>query len=446
MQSKRKLSHQIEIFNSIGDQLNQRHPLYILANKINWQLFDDSFSSLFCADNGRPAKPIRLMVSLILLKHLRNVSDESIVEQWGENMYYQYFSGEVKFVCNPPCVPSELVMFRHRIGEKGIELIFKESIRVNDDETPIDKNNFVVSIDTTIQEKNITYPTDDKLYKKVIKKCWKIAINESVALRQSYTATIKKLSVIQRFKNNKNGRKAARKANKRIHTIAFILVRELKRKLDAERLEVHIGQLNFFTSLLQQKRTDKQKIYSIHEPHTKCFTKGKAHQKFEFGSKVSIAVSQDTGIIVAACNISENIHDSKTVAQTLEQCERLTKIQPKEAFVDRGYVGIKTYKECIVQIPKPDKNITKEKRKKHSNRAAIEPIIGHLKTSYRLCRNFYKGIFGDNINILLAAAAMNFKRVMNLWSTGAILRWLLTFKNQFAFLGKLISMNQKLGF
>jgi transposase, IS5 family len=164
MLSKKKLSHQIEIFNTIGDQLNQQHPLYILSNKLNWQLFDDSFAPLFCADNGRPAKPLRLMVSLLILKHLRNLSDESVVEQWGENMYYQYFSEELKFVSHTPCVPTELVMFRKRIGEQEMELILKESIRINNDETPMDNNNFIISVDTTIQEKNITYPTEDKLY------------------------------------------------------------------------------------------------------------------------------------------------------------------------------------------------------------------------------------------------------------------------------------------
>jgi IS5 family transposase len=361
-------------------------------------------------------------------------------------MYYQYFSGEVKFVSACPCVPSELVVFRQRIGEAGMELILKESIRINNDETPMDNNHFIISIDTTIQEKNITYPTDDKLYKKIIKRCWKIAVAEGIDLRQSYTRSVKKLSILQRFKNNRNGRKAARKANKRIQTIAGILVRELGRKLSLDSLGKYLAQLKLYRKVLQQQRSDTDKIYSLHEPHTKCYTKGKAHKKYEFGSKISVAIAQDTGIIVGACNNTQNIHDSKTIPQILEQCERLTLQRPKEAFVDRGYRGVTSYKECAIQVPKPSKKITKEKRERHSKRAAIEPVFAHLKTSYRLSRNFYKGIFGDNINIMLAAAAMNFKRVMNLWSTEAIIRWLYTIKNYFVLLRNLMSVKIKLAF
>ncbi len=157
------------------------------------------------------------MTGLLILKYLRNLSDESLVEQWAENLHFQYFCGEQYFQCKEPCVPTELIAFRQRIGESGVELILKESIRINKDE---DKDNHsigqVVSIDTTVQEKNITYPTDDKLYKKIISKCWKISNEEGIDLRQSYTRTIKRLSYHQRFKKRKNGYKLARKADTKI--------------------------------------------------------------------------------------------------------------------------------------------------------------------------------------------------------------------------------------
>jgi IS5 family transposase len=427
MLSKKKLSHQLEMFNSLGDQLNQKHSLYILADKIRWGDFDAAFSNLYCSDNGRPAKPIRLMVGLILLKHLRNLSDESIVEQWSENMYYQYFTGELKFVCNPPCTSTELVVFRNRIGDAGMELILKESIRINDDESPMDKSQLIISVDTTVQEKNITYPTDDKQYKKIIKKCWKLADEYSIVLRRSYRRTVKKLAVQQRLKNTSKGYKQARKASRRVRTIAGALVRELERKLPVDILKQQADQLSLFMRVIKQQRTDKDKIYSLHEPLVKCYTKGKEHKKFEFGSKCSIAVDQATGIIVAACNDATNRHDSKTLPEVLEQCERLVGTAPKEAFVDRGYRGINKYKSCLIQVPGKHQNISKTKRKRHSKRAAIEPIIGHLKAHYRMCRNFYKGLKGDIINVLLAAAAMNFKRVMNLWRTEAVISWISQF-------------------
>ena len=105
------------MFTGMSDQLNQKHPLYLLANKIDWSIFEESFKIYYSEKMGKPSKPIRLMVSLLILKYIRNLSDESVVEQWSENLYYQYFSGEQHFQAKIPCVPTELVAFRQRIGE-----------------------------------------------------------------------------------------------------------------------------------------------------------------------------------------------------------------------------------------------------------------------------------------------------------------------------------------
>ena len=195
-------SPQLGMFGSLADQLDQKHPLFLLANNIDWAVFEDAFKVHYSSKMGAPSKPIRLMVSLLILKYLRNLSDENVVEQWSENCYYQYFSGKQIFTPGIPCVPTELVAFRQRIGESGAELILKESIRINRTK---DDDNFgnAISLDSTVQEKNITYPTDDKNYKKIIKKCWKIADEEGVDLRQSYTRTVKILSFKQRLKNIK---------------------------------------------------------------------------------------------------------------------------------------------------------------------------------------------------------------------------------------------------
>ena len=132
---------------------------------------------------------------VLILKHIRDLSDESVVEQWSENNYYQYFCGEQEFQPRVPCEASELVHFRHRIGKEGIELILKESIRINGK----DSNDKDVYIDTTVQEKNITFPTDDKLAKKIIKRCWKMADRNGLELRQSYRRILNDLSYDQRF-------------------------------------------------------------------------------------------------------------------------------------------------------------------------------------------------------------------------------------------------------
>ena len=442
MLSIQKHTPQLGLFGSLADQLDQKHPLYQLANTINWPFFDDAFKKHYSEKMGKPAKPIRLMVSLLILKFLRNLSDENLVEHWAENIYFQYFSGEQFFQPNIPCVPTELIAFRQRIGEPGVELILQESIRIN--EPPEDSN--LVSVDTTVQEKNITYPTDDKLYKKIIKKCWKIADKEKIDLRQSYTRVVKKLGNLQRFKGTKHGAKAARKANKKIQIIAGRLLREIARKLPLASLGHYLPALKLYQRVLSQKRGDSDKIYSLHEPDVKCYSKGKEHKKFEFGSKVSILVDQNTGIIMGAINFTQTLHDSKTMPEVLEQYERLNGKEAKDVFVDRGYKGIKQYKGATIHVPKPDKNISRSKRKKHSRRAAIEPVIGHLKQDYRLCRNYLHGIIGDNMNVILAAAAMNFKRRINLWRTEAMRCWLLIYKMIVNTYWKFIALNFKTTF
>ena len=412
MLSKPKDYHQMSFYSTFEEQLNHQHPLYQLANTINWQQFEESFKQHYSDNTGAPAKPIRLMVSLLILKHLRNLSDESVVEQWSENAYYQYFSGEKVFASGVPCVATELVEFRKRIGEKGIELILKESVRINGKDS-LQKEG---TTDTTVQEKNITYPTDTKLHRKIITRCKTIAARENLELRQSYTRTIKKLLLQQRFRNHPANRGKARKASKKIKVIAGRLVRELERKLPA--VNNYLADLELFKKILSQKREDKQKIYSIHEPDVQCISKGKEHKKYEFGNKVSVLVTQKTGVIVGALSFTDNLHDSKTLNAALNQHQRITGIEASDVYVDRGYPGPKQIRNTQIHLPKPDKTITQSRRAKHKRRAAIEPVIGHLKHDYRMVRNFLKGSYGDAINLMMAASAMNFKRMMNLWKKG----------------------------
>ena len=405
-------------YSTFEEQLSHQHPLYILANQINWNIFEEAFAKLY-SEEGRPAKPIRLMVSLILLKHIRNLSDESVVEQWFENIYYQYLSGEKSYACGPPCEASELVHFRNRIGAEGIELIFKESIRINGK----DGQEQEATTDTTVQEKNITYPTDNKLHRKIIKKCIAIADEQSIEQRQSYTRVLKKLLMDQRFRNHPKNKGKARKADKKVKTIAGRLVRELERKLPPSLYQDTIA---LFKQVLNQKKHDTDKIYSLHEPHVQCISKGKEHKKYEFGSKVSIITTKNTGVIIGAINIEKNVHDSKTLQPAIEQQQRLTGITLKNNFVDRGYRGIKKILGTNIIIPdSPGKQRTpyeKQKlRKGFKRRAAIEPKICHLKQDHRLSRNFYKGIKGDNNNVMLAAAAMNFRRMINKWRLNPLL-------------------------
>jgi IS5 family transposase len=179
----------------LEDLINPKHPLCKLAKKIPWQEIEQHFSGLY-GTTGRPAKSIRLMVSLLIVKQLYNLSDESVVEQWVENPYFQFFGGETVFQWEFPCHPTDLVYFRKRIGEEGVKKIFQVSIELHGTKAKEKE----VLVDTTVQEKNITFPTDTKLYKRMIDHCVSIATKERITLRQSYRRTTKKLLLAQRFR------------------------------------------------------------------------------------------------------------------------------------------------------------------------------------------------------------------------------------------------------
>lgn len=232
-------------------------------------------------------------------------------------------------------------------------------------------------------------------------------------MRQSYTFVLRQIYRAQRFRNHPKNRKKAIKADKRLRTIAGRLVRELERNIGENRQYDEL--LSTFKKILLQRRNSSHKIYSIHEPDVQCISKGKEHKKYEFGNKVSI-IRSATGVILGASSF-RNEYDGHTIDKSLEQVRRLTGKSIKRLAGDRGYRGkqeISGTQILISDTPRA-KDTYYQRKKKHKlfcKRAGIEPTIGHLKTDYRLGRNFYKGLFGDAINVMLAAAAYNFKRAM----------------------------------
>ena len=425
-------SRQASLFWDLETMLDFKHPLFKLANMVDWSLFEKSFAPLFCADNGRPPKPIRLMTGLLMLKHLRNVSDEQVVVQFTENAYYQYFCGLEAFSISAPCASSELVHFRHRIGEKGVELILKESIRINlaledrkkEEEDRKNRKNGrgrksdkdqTAFIDSTVQEKNVTFPTDSKLLNKIINYCHKVAKAEGIKVRQSYAREIKGLKLAQRFRGKSHSKKKVAKADRRMRTIAGRLVRELLRVLPSE--SKYREHFELCLSFVNGELLDGHKIYSLHEPDVLCICKGKEHKKYEFGNKVSI-VRLWNGIIIGAMAF-RNEYDGHTIDRAKEQALRLYGRTIRILAGDRGYRGQKMSGDTKIMIPDVPKasDSAYMKARKHKlfrKRAGIEPVIGHCKSDHRLGRNFYKGLFGDSINVMLAAAAYNLKRAMRL--------------------------------
>lgn len=286
---------------------------------------------------------------MILLRRMFNLSDESVVDKWKENPYWQYFCGEVNFQHEPPFDPTELIKFRKRIGAAGAEILLKLSIDLFNRKEVEEK---VILIDTTVQEKNITYPTDTKLQKKIIEKCRSIAAKEGIKLRQSYKRTLKQLMIDQRFRGHPKRKKKANAAGRKIRTLAGRILRDIARKLSQELLIKYADDLHIFSLILQQRKGDKNKIYSIHEPDVKCIAKGKESKKYEFGNKSSIVKTKVSGIIVGALGFKNNPYDGHTLYPQLEQVERLTGKLPKVGVVDRGYRGRKQVKGVDILSPK----------------------------------------------------------------------------------------------
>jgi IS5 family transposase len=272
-----------------------------------------------------------------------------------------------------------------------------------------------VVVDTTAQEKAITFPTDTKLHAKIVRLGVKIAAKAQVPLRQSYVRTVPKLLQAQRGRRHPRTYKAALKAARRLKTIAGRILRELERKLPAGHRWTE--KLALCRRVLAQQRHDHHKVYSLHEPHVYCLAKGKEHKQYEFGAKASLVMGKRHGVILGALSFEHNTYDGHTLAPALEQVERLTGHRPSVAITDRGYRGRTDYGATQLVTPQraaPDATAYEKRRarQRFRRRAAIEPRIGHLKSDFRLGRNYLRGIAGDAINLLLAAAAANFRSWM----------------------------------
>jgi IS5 family transposase len=185
---------QLDLFQAQFDQiLNPNHPLVVLAGQIDWGRFDVALEPCFNAEVGAPALPIRLMVGLLYLKHAFNESDESLLERWVENPYWQYFCGFRTFQHELPLHPTSLVKWRHRMGAERLAELLQETIALALREKNVTAHELrQVNVDTTVQEKNITHPTDSKLFRTAIEKLARAARERGLRLRQTYVRLAKR--------------------------------------------------------------------------------------------------------------------------------------------------------------------------------------------------------------------------------------------------------------
>ena len=391
------------------------HPMVKMAEGIDWGRLDAAFGESYVEGKGRPAIPTRLMVALHYIKFTFDLSDDEVVQGWRENVYWQWLSGMRWFEHGAPIDPSSMSRWRRRIEETGAMELLKETIAAGLEMKLIKRKQLeVVNVDTTVQEKNVRYPTDARLYHRSIEKLTRQAKKDGVRLKRTYKRVSKLALFMQsRYAHTRKPAKAAAQTRK-LRTLLGRVRREIERGVAnpsgkmRELLEV-TGRIE------AQERGDKRKVYSVHEPHVECISKGKAHKKWEFGCKVSVVVSSRGGWITGAQAFHGTPYDGHTLQGSLDRAAATAGVTPGEAHTDKGYRKHGYKGETQVHVDKTRRGDTpKPLWKRMKRRAAVEPTIGHLKSDHRLDCNRLKGPEGDLLNIVFAAIGKNFAKLLRL--------------------------------
>ena len=401
------------------------HSLVHLAALIRWQRFDEAYAAYYCQDNGAPALPTRLMVGLQYLKYTYNLSDEELVKRWLENPYWQYFCGEVFFQTDFPCDDTSLGIWRKRIGEEQLKLTIEETVRVATEKKFVSAKELSEAVvDTTVQEKNITFPTDAKLLSRAIIKLAKHCLSHKIKLRQSYARLAKKTA---RKATEHGARRHFGKLKRCVQDLKNWLgrvLRDIAAKRENKALSPGFLQLiEIANKLLLQEKDTKKKIYSLHEPEVCCIGKGKDRVRYEFGQKAAIVKTNSRNWVVNVEDLSDNPYDGHTLALSIAGAEKMTKVMVKEADVDKGYRGHDYKGSAVIRIAgTSNAGLRWSEKKRKRRRSSVEPVIGHLKSDHRLDRCFLKGRVGDKLNVIGSAAGFNVRKLLSLLGTGIFSR------------------------
>lgn len=387
----------------LSDQLDPSHHLRLLAEIIDWKALEENLALYFDPDRGAPGKPVRLIVGLLMLQSMFNLSDVAVVEQWVENGYWQFFCGFDHLQWDFPLDPSSLSRWRRRLGKEGIELILKQTVDAAKRSGAILKSSLKRAVvDTTVMPKNITFPTDAKLYYRALRALVRQAKRRNFRLRQSY-ARVSKRALIRssRYAHARQMRRSKRET-KRLKTWLGRVYREVSRQAGPSLSRL----LGTVERILQQTRTSSDKVYSIHEPQVRCIAKGKVGRKYEFGCKVSLVVTLKEGLVLSSQALTGNPYDGHTLSETLAKAEELSGARIERAYVDKGYRGHgdETHE---VFISGQRRGVTRSIRKELKRRQSIEPHISHMKSENRLGLNRLAGFLGDQLNALLAGLGHN---------------------------------------
>ena len=418
-----------DLFRSRLDQIiDLKHALVKLAQAIDWRFLEGRFGEVYNDKPGHPPLPTRLMAGLAIIKHMHNLSDEVLCERWVENPYYQYFCGEEFFQHQLVFDRSSLTRWRQRMGEERLQALLQESLAVatrTEAMKPTDLSRVI--IDTTVQPKAVMFPTDAKLIHRALEWLVRLAKKRGVDLRQSYRR-VAKLALIryQRYAHAKQFKRANRSLRK-LKTYLGRTMRDVGRKIagDDELHEAFVRPLYLAERVLTQNRHQRgRKVYSLHAPEVECIGKGKAHKPYEFGVKVSVATtlrhSRGGQFVTHVAALPGNPYDGHTLATVIPAAQELIGNTIERIITDAGYRGHNAPPEYQFKVytAGQKRRVTPQIKRDFKRRAAVEPVIGHLKEGHRMGRNHLAHSSGDAINAVLAAVGYNFH---------LLLRWLRRF-------------------
>ena len=300
------------------------------------------------------------MVGLHLLKHMDGLSDEAICARYLDSPYVQLFCGEIYFQHALPLDRSSMTRWRQRIGPERLEVLLAESLAAAQRGGAVEEKHLRrVTIDTTVQPKAVTHPTDSKLLQRGIEILARLARRHGVRLRQSYLRVARRARREAARLIHAGRRRQAERQVRQLRTWLGRLVRDIGRKIagNAAIQAAFAGPLGLIARLLRQRREDRgrDKLYSLHAPEVECIGKGKAQARYEFGVKVSHRHHQRRHpggqFVLGARALPGNPYDGHTLAAQIAQTERITGVAVERAYVDRGYRGHDAERHPRLHLP-----------------------------------------------------------------------------------------------
>ena len=398
--------------------INMKHELVHLAVKIDWDWIDSEIAPLY-SDKGRPGIETRFVIGLLLLKHIYGLSDEGVCERWVHDPYFQHFTGEEFFQHEFPHERSDLSHWRKRLGDK-LELLLAESLRVAHASGALRTRDLArVTVDTTVQPKNISFPTDAKLLHAAIRGLNRLACKHGVRLRQSYVRIARRSAMMAgRYAHAKQFNRHRREL-RILRTRLGRIIRDIRRKIAGrEDIAAAFGAPLSRASQIrsQQQRQRGWKLYSFHAPEVECIGKGKASAPYEFGVKASIVTTNARApggqFVLHAKSLPGNPYDGHTLRDIIDHTQKLTGCEIERAYVDKGYRGHDAHNPRRVFISGQKRGVFGVIKRELRRRSAIEPVIGHMKAEGHLGRCYLKGRDGDAANAVLTAVGYNFRRIL----------------------------------